>query len=125
MPIFGLASMIHATVNRMPGITNGMISQREEQALERRVGALVHPGKQGAEEERERGGAGRKFHGIEKQLRSAGTQIGIAEILQRELRRRCRGLRRQNALPQQENQGHECEPNDCRHAQGDNYALEL
>ena len=32
-PIFGLASMIHATVNRMPGITSGMIASAKNSVL--------------------------------------------------------------------------------------------
>ena len=33
MPIFGLASMIQATVNRMPGITSGMIESAKNSFL--------------------------------------------------------------------------------------------
>ena len=33
MPIFGLASSIHATVNRMPGITSGMIDSAKNSFL--------------------------------------------------------------------------------------------
>ena len=32
-PIFGLASSIHATVNRMPGITSGMIASAKNSFL--------------------------------------------------------------------------------------------
>ena len=37
---------------------SGMIDEREEQRLERRVGALVHPGERVPTHERERRGAG-------------------------------------------------------------------
>ncbi len=33
MPIFGLASMIQATTNRMPGITSGMIDSAKNSFL--------------------------------------------------------------------------------------------
>ena len=33
MPIFGLASMIHDTVNRMPGMTSGMIDSAKNSVL--------------------------------------------------------------------------------------------
>ena len=33
MPIFGLASMIQATTNRMPGITSGMIESAKNSFL--------------------------------------------------------------------------------------------
>ena len=32
-PIFGLASMIHATVNRMPGMTSGMMASAKNSVL--------------------------------------------------------------------------------------------
>ncbi len=32
-PIFGLASMIHDTVNRMPGMTSGMIASAKNSVL--------------------------------------------------------------------------------------------
>src|SRR5207244_13619248 len=49
--------------------------EREEQLLERRIGALVHPGEAGAETEREQRGPGRVFNGGEEQPKGLGAEI--------------------------------------------------
>src|SRR5262249_2397018 len=89
--------------------------QREEQRLERRIGALVHPGKTGADDEREHGGAGRELQGVEKEPRVVAAQIGGAEVFERVLRRQRRCLRREKTLPKQEYERDEGKPD----AQGD------
>src|SRR5262249_45404844 len=85
---------------------------REEQRLERRIGALVHPGKTGADDEGEHGGAGRELQGVEKKPRVVAAQICGAEVLQRVLRRQRRRLRREKTLPKQEHERDKGQPND-------------
>src|SRR5262249_21678958 len=85
--------------------------EREEQRLERRIGALVHPGESGADPEREQGCADGELQGIEKEPRVVAAQIGGAEVLEGELRRLSGGLRREKALPKQKHERHEGERN--------------
>ena len=88
MPIFGLASMIHATVNRMPGMTSGMIASAKNSVLN---GVLVRSFIQASAvptHEREHRGADGELQRVEEQPGVLAAEIGGAEILQRELRRR-------------------------------------
>ena len=93
--------------------------EREEQLLERRVGALVHPGERGADQQREHRGAGREHHRIDEQPEGLGAEIGGAEIVERELRRPRRGVRRQEALPDQEGERHDRKPHHQRDRNAD------
>ena len=118
-PIFGLASMIHATVNRMPGMTSGMMASAKNSVLN---GVLVRSFIQasaGADDERQHRGADGELQRVEEQPRVVAAQIGGAEILQRELRRRGGALRREKTLPQQEHERDEGEPDDQRDRNAD------
>jgi len=103
-PIFGLASMIHDTVNRMPGMTSGMIASAKNNVLK---GVLVRSFIQASVVPTTSASTPAPVANC-SELRNSrafvGAQIGGAEILQGELRRRRRGLRREEALPEQEHQ---------------------
>ena len=76
--------MIHDTVNRMPGITSGMIESAKNSVLN---GVLVRSFIQASAvptHEREHRGADRELHRIEEQAGGLGAEIGAAEIVERE-----------------------------------------
>src|SRR6266850_2992371 len=76
--------------------------QREEQPLEWRVGALVHPRQQGPDAERQRRRPEREAQRIPEQYPGVRRAVGLAVVAQREHGRLGGGLRREEALPQQE-----------------------
>ena len=94
MPIFGLASRIHDTVNRIPGMISGMIESAKNKALHGVLVRSLIQAKKVPISERNRRGAKRKLQRIEKQPVGLKAGIGVEIILQRELRGRARGLRR-------------------------------
>src|SRR2546429_238132 len=62
----------------------------------------------------ERNGADGELHRVEKEPRGFGAGIGGAEILERELRRGGGAVGREHALPEQEDERHQREPDDER-----------
>ena len=124
-PIFGLASMIHDTVNRIPGITSGMMASAKNSVLN---GVLVRSFIQARPvptQSESTAAPTANSRELTKQTRVVAVQIGGAEILQRELRRRGRGLRREKALPQQEHERHQREPDDQRHRHTDQHPFRI
>ena len=102
MPIFGLASRIHATVNRMPGMMSGMIESAKNSVLNGvLVRSFIHASAVPSDE-REQRGADRELQRVPEEPRGLGAAVGLAVVVERELRRRARRLRREEALPQQE-----------------------
>src|SRR2546422_2609430 len=80
--------------------------QREEQPLEWRVGALVHPRQQRPDAKRQQRCPDREPQRIPEQDPGVRRAVGLAVVAQREHGRLGGGLRREEALPQQEAERH-------------------
>src|SRR5262249_49775179 len=74
--------------------------EREEQRLERRVGALVHPGEQRPQREGEQRRPGGELERAPEEEPGLLRSIGVAVIAERELRGLGRALRRERPLQQ-------------------------
>jgi hypothetical protein len=99
--------------------------QRKEQRLERRVGALVHPGEQRSQQERKHCGAARELDRAPEQHPRFRRAVGLLIVAERELRRLGGGLRREEALPQQESERHDAEVNRHRNAKADDQPFRI
>src|SRR5262249_33330495 len=92
--------------------------------LERRVGALVHPGEQRAEHKGEERRAGRELERVPEQQPGLLRGVGFAVVAEGEPRRLGRALRREEALPEEKGERHHAEVQRERDAGADDQPLE-